>query len=75
MLHWHVLYPSREKFSVDRPRGIGLSLVNQITGELSCDVVIDNVGNGGCLLPRARLRAFHPHVSTMLTQKEWPGTM
>jgi len=42
----HVLYPSREKFSVDRPRGIGLSPVNQITSELSCDVVIDNVGNG-----------------------------
>jgi len=40
------LYPSREKFSVDRPRGIGLSPVNQITSELSCGVVIDNVGNG-----------------------------
>ena len=40
------LYPSREKFSVDRPRGIGLSPVNQISSELSCGVVIDNIGNG-----------------------------
>src|SRR2546430_16488750 len=40
------LHPSREKFSVDRPRGIGLSPVNQISSELSSGVVIDNVGNG-----------------------------
>jgi hypothetical protein len=39
------LHPSREKFSVDRPRRIGLSPVNRITSELSCAVVINQVGN------------------------------
>src|SRR5438874_10688053 len=44
------LHPSREEFSVNCSRGMGLYPVNRITSELSCAVVIDKVANDDSLL-------------------------